>query len=155
MSSWRRNIGAKIIFLDIDGVILAPYKKGESDYKFTPDLVERLKTIIKATDAKIIISSSWRYRMDKLVEQFIEHDIPMFIDTIDHNYTEEKRDRHVDLITYMQRNNMRNYVVIDDCHRLTLPVFKAEGSLIKPDTKVGLTDEHVEQAIDILNNKTF
>jgi hypothetical protein len=51
----------KIIFLDIDGV-LHVISQGHDEYGgiFHPHLVDNLKYIIDQTDAKIVITSSWR-----------------------------------------------------------------------------------------------
>jgi len=51
----------KVIFLDIDGV-LNVIPQGHDKYGgiFHPEFVENLRTIIEATDAKIVISSTWR-----------------------------------------------------------------------------------------------
>jgi len=51
----------KIIFLDIDGV-LNVYSQGHDQYGaiFHTHFMENLKTIVDETDAKIVISSSWR-----------------------------------------------------------------------------------------------
>lgn len=45
----------KVIFLDIDGVLNS---KGTSTLDDT--YISRLKEIVKATDAKIVLSSSWK-----------------------------------------------------------------------------------------------
>ena len=47
----------KVIFLDIDGVL---NRDTGTDY-FVDDFVQNLKTIVNETNAKIILSSSWRY----------------------------------------------------------------------------------------------
>jgi len=52
----------KVIFLDIDGV-LNVIPQGHDAYGgiFHSDFVENLKRIIDETDAKIVLSSSWRH----------------------------------------------------------------------------------------------
>jgi hypothetical protein len=51
----------KIIFLDIDGVLnVIPKDFDKYGGTFHPEFVENLKYIIDKTDAKIVISSSWR-----------------------------------------------------------------------------------------------
>lgn len=51
----------KVIFLDLDGVLAVNYQQ-EDDYGsgFHPAFVANLKSIIDATGAKIVVSSSWR-----------------------------------------------------------------------------------------------
>ena len=52
----------KLIFLDIDGV-LNVIPQGHDDFGgiFHPEFIENLKHIIEETDAKIVVSSSWRH----------------------------------------------------------------------------------------------
>lgn len=51
----------KVIFLDIDGVLNVISKtRDEYGSEFHLDFVENLKNIIGSTDAKIVISSTWR-----------------------------------------------------------------------------------------------
>lgn len=54
----------KVLFLDIDGVLK------EESYKaaFQDECFARLKRIIDATDAQIILTSSWRVNYWKFVE---------------------------------------------------------------------------------------
>ena len=46
----------KIIFLDFDGVI-STYEKG---WRFDVEKLELLKEIVDKTDAKIVVTSSWK-----------------------------------------------------------------------------------------------
>ena len=52
-----------IIFLDIDGVIATPETIINGNWDLTPSKQELLKTIIDKTDAKIVLTSSWRYNI--------------------------------------------------------------------------------------------
>jgi hypothetical protein len=60
----------KIIFLDIDGV-LAVMHQDRDDYGsfFHEEFVTNLKSIIDQTDAKIVISSSWRHSGLKIIQE--------------------------------------------------------------------------------------
>lgn len=51
----------KIIFLDIDGV-LNVYPQGHDEFgaTFHPHFEQNLRSVIEATDAKIVITSTWR-----------------------------------------------------------------------------------------------
>jgi hypothetical protein len=52
----------KVIFLDIDGVLNSYDSFGRfgSWYILCPDCVSRLNALVKATNAKVVISSAWR-----------------------------------------------------------------------------------------------
>jgi hypothetical protein len=60
----------KIIFLDIDGVLAVMHKERD-DYGsfFHEEFVTNLKSIIDQTDAKIVISSSWRHSGLKIIQE--------------------------------------------------------------------------------------
>lgn len=60
----------KVIFLDIDGV-LNVYPQGFDEYgsKFHPHFVENLKCLIEKTEAKILISSTWRFSGLKVMQE--------------------------------------------------------------------------------------
>ncbi len=53
----------KVIFLDIDGVL----KDDHYDAEFQDECFERLKRIVDATSAIIILTSSWRINYWKFV----------------------------------------------------------------------------------------
>ena len=151
MSSKKRNVNVPIIFLDIDWVIVSPYNPETTDHKFNPELVEKLKEIIKATDAKIVISSSWKYRMDRLIAEWTKHWLEMFIDTTRHHYGRPHMKREEEISEWIQWNEVNNYIVIDDCHRLNLKKFWKLNKLVYTDTRKWLTDFDVDISISLLN----
>lgn len=53
----------KIIFLDIDGVLNVHMRTGHDKYgsAFHPQFINNLKRVIDETNAKIVITSSWRH----------------------------------------------------------------------------------------------
>jgi Swiss Army Knife RNA repair-like protein len=64
----------KALFVDIDGVLVTLGSMRAKDIEYKADLkcIRQLNRIIKATDAKIVISSTWRsYGLRKLQEIFI------------------------------------------------------------------------------------
>lgn len=57
----------RIIFLDIDGVLNDRKTRSQSPDGFTfvdTPKIRRLKRIIDTTDAKVVLSSDWRYDRD-------------------------------------------------------------------------------------------
>jgi len=92
MKTITGGLPAKIIFLDIDGVVnIPPYNM------FDVLCMERLKYIIQQTGAKIVVSSSWRCSDSTLMkEQFDKHGFPQdlwdeIIGITVHGYTETKK----------------------------------------------------------------
>lgn len=124
----------KIIFLDIDGVL--NYQKlfiktknqrlNYSKYLAYPDYLKSLfiklleidinklyllKEIIKETNSKVVITSSWRYlNIYPLVEEYLTNlGIPIIDAT---PYIESKRGEEIK--TYLKNKQIDNYVIIDD-----------------------------------------
>ena len=154
----------KVIFLDIDGVLNAEYTKARCDGFFGIDgtLVKRLKEIVDATGAEIILSSSWRFGINKDGEEIPSHmkylhnklgkqhlrTVGMTIDL--------KGERGHEIQKWLETNNdiVEQWVVLDDevfsdfeecgiMSHLVQTTFYGENG--------GLQEEHVQQAIKILN----
>jgi hypothetical protein len=187
----------KVIFLDIDGVLNGYnrwttllykiidalnseklrlwYKKEITPFGVHERKVKRLSKIIKATNAKIVISSSWRIILNntpydkltknykRLIDLFIKYDIDIF--DITPSSVDGKRDKEI--ITWLSRHekDVENFIILDD-ENTFLEAFHSDEKFIqtssvkygemihgydKEDT--GLKNKHVKQAIKILNRK--
>jgi len=153
----------KIIFLDIDGVLVLtrdavskvieqPKAQNILYYGFGPKRVEFLKKIFDSVeDVKIVVISTWAayfnsIELDKIFEnEGVEGKI---IDVIGHNgYASISSSGKADFVKYyVQNNKIKNYVVIDDQELYV-------KNLVKVDKKMGLTLGDVELAIHILNKR--
>lgn len=121
----------KLIFLDIDGVLnTANYQtwrqllgKDISDlhgYLFSPSAVRNLQRLIKWTNAKIILSSSWRLDgLDVMRRMWTErkmpgeiYDITPYVNARDY----PKFTRGIEINTWLEKNGYlgRPYVILDD-----------------------------------------
>lgn len=146
----------KYIFLDIDGVITSE----SSHYYFDPDCIARLGRVLDATDARIVVTSSWkgltvedtaRYLTDTKDPHVGEHPFP-YTDRIvgvtrdwpkiDDDYT---RGKEID--AYLKYHSCSSYVIIDDVYDF-LPEQKEH--IVWTKDRFGLTDEDAELAIGIL-----
>jgi hypothetical protein len=151
----------KIVFLDIDGVL-------NHDGYFahvTPDAVEwdnideekvkLLKEIQSATGCDFVMSSSWRngwislrkYKMYKhAYEMFKKYGID-FDDDLARlpNYGYGQRAKEIQ--DYVYDHNVKHYVVLDDQFVNDLNLVHVKGS-------VGLEEEDVNKAIEILNKES-
>lgn len=165
-------IKKKLIFLDVDGVlnpstnIIMRHRKGQptSSYhiKLPGDKIYRLYKIVKATNAEIILSSSWRigsdrYRMilspaaKNLNNQLNNYGINISDLTPLHN----DRNRGDEILHYLtifiKNNNYEpSYIIIDDDIGDLLKFHK--GHIVHTNSTLGLQDEHVNIAINLLNN---
>jgi hypothetical protein len=55
-----------VLFLDIDGVLCLDRIKLPKDLKFDETSISNLKMFLNETKPKIILSSTWRYKKEKL-----------------------------------------------------------------------------------------
>lgn len=156
----------KVIFLDFDGVITTP----KSKCKLDPERMALLGRILDATDAKIVISSSWRrYSLEETIKHITDAS-NFFVGGNPFPYPEAvvgvtermysfcypNNERHFGLPRgceiehYLnQHSNIDSYVIIDDDQDMLL--CQAEN-FVHTDGEIGLTEDDVEKAIKILNN---
>lgn len=145
----------KVIFLDFDGVLNSNkyfINSTENQPFFLEDeKMELLKNIINETNAKIVLSTSWReiWGIDleiskKLKEYFDSYNIDIFDVTPCINYN------RVDEINFwIKQHKIRSFVILDD---ITGPWYNLESNVIVTNIDFqGLTEEHVKKAINILN----
>jgi hypothetical protein len=184
----------KIIFLDIDGVLNCElwYKQrfqildrndamgNHPFYEFAPFLVDRLNQIIDQTQAKVVISSTWRinYSIQELKDILTAVNFKgEIIDTTPHFYAKGSHDDKQINYTiprgceidwwltnkgkfqrinwskniqedYLNKSLVKNYVILDDDSDM---LYSQKEHFVKTDVYHGLKQEHVDQAIKILN----
>ncbi len=160
----------KIIFLDVDGV-MHDYSSNEI---IQEERVERLKKIVDATGASLVLSSSWRFGYREFLE---ENGFTDLVDTIESENlqyfqsvlknnglefvgftpcsTLGENGRPVEIRSFLlDKPNVKSFVILDDddfnWQWLSAFVVKTK-KIVKNKTFLGLEDEHVERAIAILN----
>lgn len=145
----------KFIFLDIDGVLNSQnkieknkkYKHNQSN-DIDPILVKVLNKLIKESDCEIVISSSWRVLgIDLLNSIFEEVGICKSIYGLI-GYT--RSDRGIDIKNYIYKNNIENYVVIDD-DMCTIIGHIPNTRLCPIDFNIGISDINISRCVSILN----
>lgn len=163
-----------VVFLDIDGVLNSNFwcennqREISNGTLIDKDKVKLLSSLIKATNAKIILHSAWRFWFDshlkpllneaeKLVEIFQGEGLT--IDGVTPDLTTEeiritKRFSLVKaeeiLLWISEHKDVQNWVVIDD---LDLHNSEIEKHQIKTDNTIGLTVEDLENAKKMLLRK--
>ena len=151
----------KILFLDVDGVLNNNLTRTITfdGWCFVDDyLVKRLKRIIDATGAKIVLSSTWRdcwnredesknepffnQLRNKLKEYGMEiwDALPMPMRPSRGTAINEWFELHKDL-------NIESFVILDDWYDMGI----YRDHLIQISGGIGLTDEDVNEAISFLN----
>lgn len=156
----------KIIFLDIDGVLNSrAYDRTRDRNAQTNIDVSRLpliKEIVDATDAKIVLSSSWRQHWDKeksrcdAAAQYIDTTFAEFGLTI-YDKTPDfgiNASRSEEITKWLQdaKETVGSFVIIDD-YPFGWGELSAHYVKTDPNFRLGIEKEHVEQAIAILNKK--
>ena len=140
----------KYIFLDIDGV-LNTQDSWIKLYQINKELVKNLALIVEKTNAKIILTSSWRKGWDennptpqikKLKEIFSEYNIK--ISGVTPDLKNRKRDDEIE--RYLYFNPCDNFVIIDDDKN----EFNDLTKVYLVNAKVGLTLKDAKQIIKIL-----
>ncbi|MDE6556016.1 MAG: hypothetical protein K2K55_03540 [Duncaniella sp.] len=152
-----------VIFLDFDGVLNTDrYQarlavEGETPKDawgpiFDPCSVANLKKIIDATEAEIVISSSWRYAhgLGSLRMMWEVRDLPGEIRGIlACGATCVSRGGEID--GWLNRNGRPNYVIIDDLDDF-YP--SQHDHYVETNPIIGITENDTDKAIKILRNMT-
>lgn len=156
----------KIIFLDIDGVLNCSVTKdrcgvfiGIEDSK-----VMLLKQVVDATDAKIVLSSTWRlgytrygnsleghheYLNEKLSKQGLE----IYSQTEELSKHGDLRGKEINK-WLQEHDDIEAWVVLDDEYFIDFNMYDIPAHLVKTQyysEHGGLTLEHIQEAIKILN----
>ena len=155
----------KVIFLDIDGVLnYKNFKKVVCGFIFVDDeKVKLLKKIIDRTEAKIVLSSSWRmdrfyeskrekprdYNLyQRLVKKLKEYDLTIYSHTP--ILTGGYRGKEIcQWIQDWQGELIESFVILDDDNDMKPYMDR----LIQTSWETGLTQEEVERAVEMLNGK--
>ena len=174
---------AKIIFIDFDGVLTNNeysarlYEEGKATSDnygelFDPKAVAHLNRIIDETNAKVVVSSSWRYlglaKLQELwqerglhgqvidmtslhaVDEFIlENGLEWLENGVEGNEMSSPRSMEIELWLRYRKNNIANYVILDD---LPMPS-TLQQHFVQVNPVYGLLNLQAEQAITILNSK--
>lgn len=152
----------KYIFLDFDGVInnykyimdyIDTFKQpSEKTYYITehidPENVQKVNRIIKQTGAKVVLSTAWRkaFNLDRLRE-ILEY--RGFVGEIIGETLILHKDRYLEIQSYLDLNNINSedIVIIDDMPDMA----NLNHRFVKTSFDTGILDEHVNQAIKLLN----
>lgn len=139
----------KILFLDIDGVLnyseLPITLNQDKIPDIKPDLATKVNEIIKATKAKIVMSSAWRNRFSPKEWKIFLAKHGLFADVISLIPRLPGHHRLDEIKLWLQSNKVDKFVIIDDINMKDLAPNSVETVY-----NIGITDNDVEKAIFIL-----
>lgn len=153
----------KFIFLDIDGVLNCSDTKVKSPtgcIGIDSAKVSLLKQIVKETGAKIILTSTWKtdwFITDNLNDLnkdgrylyncLSEHGLSILDKTVDYAWSK----RGQGILAFLKDAYCESFVILDD-GLFDFIELGLDRYLVRTDYfKYGLTEYHVEKAINILN----
>ena len=155
----------KIIFLDVDGVLNCRNSRSRCGSIIGVDRakVERLAKIINETGAKVVLTSTWRNGLDDNLEatdkygKYLIKALRVYGEIEIFGKTEYINvwDRGNEITEWLDRHkDVESWVVLDDEVFRDYSMTGVSKRLVKTSWyKDGLTDEHVERAIELLNEK--
>lgn len=154
----------KVIFLDIDGVLnsydwFVSNRKNKHRVHLDDKAIEFLSRVVNSTNAKIVLSSSWRIisedsePMIELKEKFKKLNMDIFDKT---GRSRKRKSRGWEIREWLKENkklfNIISFVIIDDDsydiinHKKTLLPY-----YIKTSFKDGLKEKHIPRILHVLN----
>ena len=154
----------KIIFLDIDGVLnsdtyLKSRPANSADNRIDLSRVKLLADLVKSTNAKIVLTSTWRvdWNMIPLLcgnfgkyinECFSAYGISIFDKTPCISLLNGRRK---EIVTWLSRHrgDVESFVILDD---MDFGWEELHSSVVITNPQgYGLEEEHVQKAIELLN----
>lgn len=159
----------KVIFLDVDGVLTSEDYLNGVEFDLSEEKIKLLKKIVEQTNAKIVLSSSWKNKTRNfpVLENLLnKNDLEIYDTTpeikrirrINHKYMDlpivnidSKRGEEIN--KWVLDHNPESFVILDD-NLHNFDKFDLDKHLVQTNYyDGGLKEEHVEKALEILNNK--
>ncbi len=148
-----------LIFLDMDGVLNGhDYDPSAKSNTILRSCVDRLNRVLEETDARIVLSSAWRYMLIGKAMSLRGFDYLLRTHGVIADRLigatcadEEVRERGWQIQTWRRLHDHRGpYVVIDD---MDLHIKPLHGDrFVQPNGQVGLSDDDASRAIELLKS---
>jgi len=147
----------RFIFLDVDGVLNSEKFLKEYVEEISSENLERLVKIVEATDAKIVLTSSWKIYLnldltphndfgEYLIMKLDSADLSIYAMTDD-----DGSNRGEGISNFLIDNPCEAFVILDDENFEDFKEYDLESHLVQTSFEDGgLQDEHVEKAIQKL-----
>jgi hypothetical protein len=150
LATWPSD-PCSIVFLDFDGVLNSDRSARElgTRYRFSRPSVEAFNLLLRETDVRIVISSSWREGWTlKENAQFLERDGVLPGRVIGKTPTLEGRKRGLEIDAWLASvpYPVKAFVILDDRDDMAMHL----NRLVRVDPAVGITATQASHAIEIL-----
>lgn len=137
----------KVIFLDFDGVINNIHHRGP---KINKEFIEAIKKVIALTNAKVVITSSWKRNREKLeygINALIEMGIEIYDCTPNIDCPKmEQREKEINL--YLEHHQqIEQFVIIED----DFVMKRLYDHQVLIEHSDGFTANYIEPTVGILN----
>ena len=151
----------KVIFLDVDGVLnsVDTSEVFQGFVGIDDKLVSKLRKIVRATGAQIVLSSSWKHdwepldkdKQNKYGDYFDQKLKKYLLSAVDKTREANSECRGEGIIEWVGTQ----FIILDD-EWFDFKELGLQSRVIKTefyDENGGLTDDHVELAIELLNSE--
>ena len=151
----------KVIFLDIDGVLNCQSSQSSCHgmMGIDDDKVKRLKEIVKATGAKIVLISSWKADWQKLLKEqqgamanYLDKKLKRQGLVIMDKTEDTSVDRGQGILDWLDGKKIESFVILDD-EDFDYQEVNIADRVVKTNfynDKGGLQDREMNQAIEML-----
>lgn len=152
----------RVIFLDIDGVLNSPdfqihrFQRGPGRRPIDPVCVEHLNTLIRQTQARIVVSSTWRHEgLTRIRRTLRDHSVTAAVvgttpilerRTTSGLYAVPDRGHEIQAWLDGTRFTVERFVILDDDADMAHLI----GHLVRTDYRTGLTAADAERACALL-----
>jgi hypothetical protein len=152
-----RGLRMKVIFLDIDGVLINNTSLLMTETVYVPDkkCVQLLSALIKQTDAKIVASSCWRIgrtlaELRKILSSWGVTGI--ILDKTPNPFKSREKERGLEIQHWLEKRNksradVESFVILDDNSHTPAALWKF---LVQTKFEAGLTPRDTTKALRIL-----
>ena len=152
-----------VIFLDIDGVLNNDKTNAKTPMGYTGinnRLLKLFSKLVKETNAKIVLSTSWKTEWDKdyrkrtedghyLNKKFKQLDLFIW-DKIDESTTGSFY-RGAAILLYLEKHpNITNYIILDDFEFDFEKYPEIMNHFVQTKTSIGFTEEDYKKALNLM-----
>ena len=155
----------KVIFLDVDGVLnsVDTSEVFQGFVGIDDKLVSKLRKIVRATGAQIVLSSSWKHDWEPLDKDkqnkygdYLDQKLKKYLlSAVDTTNEANSECRGEGIIEWVGTHEVDSFIILDD-EWFDFKELGLQSRVIKTefyDENGGLTDDHVELAIELLNSE--